>query len=74
MLKDPSDPAVIEQRREQERIVAEELKAALLKMQYDSCCERLEQLSRQSRHSAEDFAELAQLNQQRAEMKRQLGL
>jgi DNA primase len=74
LLKDPTDAAVIEERREQERIVGEELKAAILKMRYDAYCERLEQLSRQSRHTAEEFAELTDLNQKRADMKRQLGL
>jgi DNA primase len=74
LLKDPTDPAVIEERREQERIVGEELKAAILKMRYDAYCERLDQLSRQSRHTAEEFAELSELNQKRADMKRQLGL
>jgi DNA primase len=74
LLKDPADPAVIEERREQERIVGEELKAAILKMRYDAYCERLDHLSRQSRHTAEEFAELSELNQKRADMKRQLGL
>jgi DNA primase len=74
LLKDPTDPTVIEERREQERIVGEELKAAILKMRYDAYCERLDQLSRQSRHTAEEFAELSELNQKRADMKRQLGL
>jgi DNA primase len=74
LLKDPTDPVVIEERREQERIVGEELKAAILKMRYDAYCERLDQLSRQSRHTAEEFAELSELNQKRADMKRQLGL
>jgi DNA primase len=74
LLKDPEDATVIEERREQERIVGEELKAAILKMRYDAYCDRLEQLSRQSRHTPEEFAELTGLNQKRAEMKRQLGL
>ncbi|HEV3424935.1 MAG TPA: DNA primase [Paraburkholderia sp.] len=74
LLKDPADPVVIEERREQERIVGEELKAAIVKMHYDAYCERLDQLSRQSRHTAEEFAELTDLNQKRADMKRQLGL
>ena len=50
------------------------VKAAILKMRYDAYCERLEQLSRQSRHTAGEFAELTELNQKRADMKRQLGL
>ncbi|MDE1182122.1 DNA primase [Paraburkholderia sp.] len=74
LLKDPEDATVIEQRHEQERIVGEELIAAILKMRYDAYCERLDQLSRQSRHTPEEFAELADLNRKRAEMKRQLGL
>jgi DNA primase len=74
LLKNPEDQTVIEERREQERIVGEELKAAILRMSYDACCDRLEQLSRQSRHTPEEFTELAKLNQKRADMKRQLGL
>jgi DNA primase len=74
LLKDPEDATVIEERREQERIVGEELKAAILKMRYDAYCDRLEALSRQSRHTPEEFAELSELNRKRAEMKRQLGL
>jgi DNA primase len=74
LLKDPQDATVVEERREQERIVGEELKAAILKMRYDAYCDRLEQLSRQSRHTPEEFAELSELNRKRADMKRQLGL
>ncbi|WP_114812921.1 DNA primase [Paraburkholderia kururiensis] len=74
LLKDPEDSAVIEERREQERLAAEELKAAILKMRYDAWCERLDALSRQSKHTPEELAELMDLNQKRAEMKRQLGL
>ena len=50
------------------------MKAAIQKMRYYAYCDRLEQLSRQSRHTPEEFAELTGLNQKRAEMKRQLGL
>ena len=50
------------------------MKAAILKMRYDAYCDRLEQLSRQSRHTPEEFAELSELNRKRADMKRQLGL
>jgi DNA primase len=74
LLKDPDDAVVIEERREQERITGEELKAAIRRMRYDAYCERLDQLARQSRHTPEEFAELAELNQKRADMKRQLGL
>jgi DNA primase len=74
LLKDADDAAVIEERREQERLAAEELKAAILKMRYDAWCERLDALSRQSKHTPEELAELMDLNQKRAEMKRQLGL
>ncbi|MGH8779648.1 DNA primase [Paraburkholderia sp.] len=74
LLKNPEDAAVIEERREHERLAGEELKAAILKMRYDTCCDRLEQLSRQSKHTPEEFAELTELNQRRADMKRQLGL
>lgn len=70
LLKDPQDAAVIEERREQERIVGEELKAAILKMRYDAYCDRLEQLSRQSRHTPEEFAEFSELNRKRADMDR----
>ncbi|TDV19364.1 DNA primase [Paraburkholderia caballeronis] len=74
LMKNPEDGAVIEERREQERLVSEELTAAILKMRYDACCERLDVLSRQSRHTPEELAELMALNQTRADMKRQLGL
>ncbi|GAB6849905.1 MULTISPECIES: DNA primase [Paraburkholderia] len=74
LLKDAEDSAVIEERREQERLAAEELKAAILKMRYDAWCDRLDALSRQSKHTPEELAELTDLNQKRAEMKRQLGL
>ncbi|QDQ80856.1 DNA primase [Paraburkholderia megapolitana] len=74
LLKDPEDAAVAEERREHERLAGEELKAAILKMRYDAYCDRLEQLSRQSKHTPEEFVELTELNQKRADMKRQLGL
>jgi DNA primase len=74
LLKDPEDAAVMEERREQERIVGEELRSAILKLSFDACCERIEHLSRQSKHTPEEFAELAELNRKRADMKRQHGL
>jgi len=75
LIKNPEEDAEAEERRrEQERLVGEELAAAILKMRYDACCERLDVLSRQSRHTPDELAELMALNQTRAEMKRQLGL
>jgi DNA primase len=74
LMKNPEDATVAEERREQERLVGEELTAAIQKMRYDACCDRLDVLSRQSRHTPEELAELMTLNQTRAEMKRQLGL
>ncbi|WJF89363.1 DNA primase [Paraburkholderia bonniea] len=72
LMANPGDPAVVEKRQEQERIVGEELKAAILRMRYDACGKRLEILSRQSRHSPEELLEYTSLNQIRAVMKRQL--
>ncbi|CAN7661816.1 DNA primase [Trinickia sp. LjRoot230] len=66
------DPA--EQHRERERIAGEELQAAILKMRYDACCQRLERLSRQSQLTSEEIAEYAELGRQRADMKRLVGL
>ncbi|HKT96085.1 MAG TPA: DNA primase [Paraburkholderia sp.] len=74
LMKNPEDGAVLEERREQERLVGEELAAAILKMRFDACSERLDVLSRQSRHTPEELAEYVKLNQTRADMKRQLGL
>ncbi len=74
LLKNPEDETVAEERREQERIVGEELKAAIFRMSYDAYSARLDQLSRQSRHTPEELAEYTDLNRRRADMKRQLGL
>jgi DNA primase len=74
LLQGPEDDAAIEQHRERERIAGEELQAAILKIRYDACNERLERLSRQSRLTSDEIAEFADLNRQRAEMKRRLGL
>ncbi|NLP60069.1 DNA primase [Paraburkholderia sacchari] len=74
LMKNPEDGAVLEERREQERLVGEEMAAAILKMRFDACSERLDVLSRQSRHTPEELAEYVKLNQTRADMKRQLGL
>ena len=73
LLQSPEDDAAIEQHRERERIAAEELQAAILKMRYDACCQRLERLSRQSRLTSDEMAEYAELDRQRADMKRRLG-
>jgi DNA primase len=72
--KNPEDATVLEERREHERLAGEELKAAILKMRYDTYRERLDQLSRQSRHTPEEIAELTDLSQKCAELKRQRGL
>jgi DNA primase len=74
LLIDESDAEAGEQHRERERIAAEELQAAVLKIRYDACSERLERLSRQSKHTADEIQEFAELSRARAEMKRQLGL
>ena len=63
-----------ERQREQERIAGEELQAAVLKMRYDACCDRLDRLARQSTFTPEELTELTELNQQRTDMKRRLGL
>ncbi|GLU32217.1 DNA primase [Trinickia caryophylli] len=74
LLQSPEQDAAIEQHRERERIAGEELQAAIRKMRYDACCQRLERLSRQSKLTSEEMAEYADLDRQRAEMKRNLGL
>jgi DNA primase len=74
LLQSPENEAAQEQHRERERIAGEELEAAILKMRYDACCQRLDRLSRQSKPTAEEIAEYARLDRQRAEMKRRLGL
>lgn len=74
LLQDPEDAAAIEQHREGERIAGEELQAAVLKMRYDGCSERLERLSRQSRLTSDEIAEFTELSRERADMKRRLGL
>ncbi len=74
LLHDAEDAAAAEQQQERERIAAEELQAAILKIRYDACCERLERLSRQSKLTPDEIEQFADLNRQRADMKRRLGL
>ena len=74
LMHDGQDAAAAEQQQERERIAAEEFRAAILKIRYDACCERLERLSRQSKLTPDEIDQFADLNRQRAEMKRQLGL
>ncbi|WP_186121659.1 DNA primase [Burkholderia gladioli] len=74
LLQSPEDEAGQEAVRERERIAGEELKAAVLKMRYDACNDRLNQLSRQSTHSPEELTELMALNRARTDMKAKLGL
>jgi DNA primase len=74
LMHDGEDAAAAEQQQERERIAAEEFRAAILKIRYDACCERLERLSRQSKLTPDEIDQFADLNRQRAEMKRQLGL
>lgn len=74
LLQSPEDEAGQEAVRERERIAGEELKAAVLKMRYDACNDRLNQLSRQSTHSPEELTELMTLNRARTDMKAKLGL
>nr|WP_218883553.1 DNA primase [Burkholderia guangdongensis] len=73
-LQHPDDDAQSERQREQERIAGEELQAAVLKMRYDACSDRLDRLTRQSTHTPEELVELTELNRLRTEMKRRLGL
>ncbi|WP_206956294.1 DNA primase [Trinickia acidisoli] len=74
LLYDAEDAAAVEQQQERERIAAEEFQAAILKIRYDACCERLERLSRQSKLTSEEIEQFTELNRQRADMKRRLGL
>ena len=67
------DEAATERYRDGEHVAQEEFRAAISKMRYDDCCERLERLSRQSKLTSEEMMELAQLSKQRAEMKSQSG-
>lgn len=74
LLKNPKDATVIEECRIQEKLAAKELQAAIFKIRYDTCCERLDVLSQQSQHTPKELTELIDLNQKRTKMKRQLGL
>ena len=74
LLHDPDDVTVIERHAEQECIAGEEFRAAVAKLRYDACCERLDQLSRQSGFSAEETAEFAELSAKRADLKRRHSL
>jgi DNA primase len=74
LMHDAQDAAAAEQQQERERIAAEEFQAAILKIRYDACSERLERLSRQTKLTPDEIEQFAELNRQRAEMKRQLGL
>jgi DNA primase len=74
LLESSEDANADEQQSERERIAGEELTAAIRKMRYDACCQRLDRLSRQSRLNTEEMAEYTELSRQRAEMKRQLGV
>jgi len=74
LLRDAQDGAAAEQQQERERIAAEEFRAAILKIRYDACSERLERLSRQAKLTQDEIEQFAELNRQRADMKRQLGL
>jgi DNA primase len=74
LLQSPESDAAVEQHRERERIAGEELQAAILKMRFDACCQRLERLSRQSKLTSDEIAEYAELDRQRADMKRRIGL
>ncbi|MEX3557615.1 MAG: DNA primase [Burkholderia sp.] len=74
LLQSPEDEAGQKAVRERERIAAEEMKAAVLKMRYDACNDRLNQLSHQSTHSPGELAELMALNRARTDMKARLGL
>jgi DNA primase len=74
LLHDPDDADVIARHEEQERLAGEEFRAAVAKLRYDACCERLDQLSRQSAFTAAETAEFAELSAKRADLKRRLSL
>lgn len=74
MQQNPESDAAQEGLRERERIAGEELQAAVLKMRYDACCDRLNSLSKRSAPSSEELAEIKDLHQNLADMKRRLGL
>ncbi|MEK6346041.1 MAG: DNA primase [Burkholderia sp.] len=74
LMQSPEDEAGQEAMQERERIAGAEFKAAVLKMRYDACNDRMNQLSRQSTHSPEELSELMALNRARTEMKAKLGL
>ncbi|ALK34369.1 DNA primase [Burkholderia plantarii] len=74
MSEAPEGGDVQEIVRERERIAGEELKAAVLKMRYDACNDRCNELARISKPSPEELAELVGLNRARTEMKARLGL
>jgi DNA primase len=73
MHGEPEDADALEALRERERIAADELRAAALKMRYDACEERINQLIKQGGLSVEQMAELSDLNRLRAELKQQRG-
>ncbi|SMF99466.1 DNA primase [Burkholderia singularis] len=74
MLQNPEGDDALQSGREQERIAAEELQAAVLKMRYDACRDRLNTLSKRSTPTAEELAEIKDLHHNLADMKRRLGL
>ena len=73
MLHDPDLEADTLRHEEQERVAAEELRAAIARLRYDAWCERLERLSRQARLEPEETAEFAELSRRAAELKKQLA-
>ncbi|MGS1022331.1 DNA primase [Burkholderia glumae] len=75
LMSDPAEDGEAQETvRERERIAGEELKAAVLKMRYDACNDRCNELARLSKPSPEELAELVVLNRARTEMKARLGL
>ncbi|MCM2493256.1 DNA primase [Burkholderia glumae] len=75
LMSDPAEDGEAQEIvRERERIAGEELKAAVLKMRYDACNDRCNELARLSKPSPEELAELVVLNRARTEMKARLGL
>ncbi|WP_158901094.1 DNA primase [Burkholderia sp. L27(2015)] len=73
MLHDPDIEADTLRHEEQERVAAEELRAAIARLRYDAWCERLERLSRQARLEPEETAEFTELSRRAAELKKQLA-
>lgn len=60
--------------RERERIAAHELRTSALKLRYDACRERLNELVKQRAPTPEMLTELSDLHRRLADMKQRLGI